>query len=104
MPRAEMPAARKYRMRACPKHGHHGHTAPRFKSDWRCPVCVGETAYEVKSCGRSEFVTAYDNRDVDPLVEAARGVLHAWLNPERFDFSVETERLVNALAPFEEGL
>jgi hypothetical protein len=78
-------AARKCKMQVCAKCGQ---TSP----------AGGRPSYGacLEGCFSLETVTAYDSRDVDPLLEAATALLRS-----RCDRLAREDDLANALAPFD---
>src|SRR6187431_1203548 len=64
-----MPEVRRYEIESCPEHG------AEDMARGHCRVVVKRTRDFTTFCHKSTSVTAIDERDVQPLVEAACAVL-----------------------------
>lgn len=84
-------AARKYEVVTCPRHG-----MEQMYYDHCTVVIERHPTRRFAYCYEGESVTAYDSRDVDPLVEAARNAF------ARFGaMGTHDAKLAAALAPFD---
>jgi hypothetical protein len=92
-------AARKYEVETCPIHGPEKMRGGSIGDQRaRCFVVAKRTADRVTYCYETESVTAYDSRDVDPLLKAVREMLVD--GGLRYDRPL-IDALREALAPFD---